>query len=100
MPKLQTTPLHDFKPKITCQICGPKQPQVLRQCYKHHLKTAHNNVTGNLRKWGQGSDFVVVVRFDQLLFQIALKILNFAVNCLLAFSRGPPTTLVTSLVKH
>ena len=55
MPKSQTTPLHASKTKITCRICGPDQPQILRQCYKHHLKTAHNDVTGNLREWGQAS---------------------------------------------
>ena len=48
-------PNHATKTKIICRVCGPQKPQILRSFYKEHLKVQHQDETGNLREWNQGS---------------------------------------------
>ena len=48
-------PLHASKTKITCRLCGPTKSQIARQSYKEHLERVHEDSSGNLREWGQGS---------------------------------------------
>ena len=38
--------------KITCRFCGPKKAQILLKNCRAHLRTAHNDETGNIREWG------------------------------------------------
>ena len=49
------TPQHSAKTKVSCRICGPGKPQIVRQHYREHLKVAHEDTSGNLREWGQGT---------------------------------------------
>ena len=53
--RTKSTPLHGSKTKVTCRICGPNQDTIVRQYYKLHLKTVHEDESGDLREWGQSS---------------------------------------------